>query len=421
MTADASALWAKYDTQMRGRAPEVFGVVTERDGPLVRTHYGTHGVVDHRDLSAVGDLAALVRRTREEFARRVEPVTWKVYSHDGPRLAEALLDAGFAPGTPRSLLVAEVADLPSTDAKLRDYWLGLPYRDQERLRRLVEAAPEQRRPVSELEHDMDILSLWRHSRPADLVWSERVEGTEFSAVDAITRPLPELLHAAADRARQARAPRTASRYLVAEASGDLVPVHLAAGFHAVAEVTPYRWAPPGEPARERPVRTLFSDPEHGALFRRFEQRFEVTYETADKGVTEPPGSVTWHMDAIDDWRDPLCREVEAVITRGLRARTRPGDRLYQLKWYVNGTVVDPARVGGPGRHPWVSYSYLPDENVIQVTGDLRMGTYGDHRERSLCVFGAELVAEVEEELTGLLGTVLRRDGQPVGNVWTFGP
>ncbi|MGW7302799.1 DUF2716 domain-containing protein [Streptomyces sp. NPDC054829] len=421
MTADAAALWGTYDTQMRGRAPEVFGVVTERDGPLVRVHYGTHGVVDHQDLSAVGDLAGLVRRTREEFARRGEPVTWKVHSHDGPRLAETLLAAGFTPGTPRSLLVAEVADVPSTDVKPRDYWLGLPYGDQERLRRLIEAAPEQRRPVSELEHGMDILSVWRLSRPVDLVWSEKVEGTEFSAIDAITRPLPELLHAAADRARQAWAPQAPSRYLVAEAGGDLVPVHLAAGFHEVAEVTPYRWAPPGEPARERPVRTLFGEPEHKALRRRFEQRFEVTYETADQGITEPPGSVTWHMDAVDDWRDPLCREVEAVIARGLRARTRPGDRLYVLKWYVNGTVLDPARVGGPGRHPWVGYSYLPDENVIQVTGDLRMGTYGDFRERSLCVFGAELVAEVEEALTELLGTVLRRDGRPVGNVWTFGP
>jgi hypothetical protein len=37
------------------------------------------------------------------------------------------------------------------------------------------------------------------------------------------------------------------------------------------------------------------------------------------------------------------------------------------------------------------------------------------------VFGPDLVAEVEAELTALLGTVLRRDGRPVGNVWSFGP
>ncbi|WAZ25608.1 DUF2716 domain-containing protein [Streptomyces cinnabarinus] len=421
MTADASALWAMYDTQIRGRVPEVFGVVAERDGPLVRVHYGTHGVVDHGGLSEVEDLAVLVRRSQEDFAERVEPVTWKAYSHDGPRLAQALLDAGFTTGTPRSLLMADVADVPTTDVELRTYWAGLPPKDQERIRRLAEAAPEQRRPVSELEFDMDVLSLWDHHRLLDLVWLEKVHGTDFSSIGAISGPRPELLHAAAAWAGRRVWSRPSARYVVAEASGDLVPVHLAAGFQEIAEVTTYRWAPPGEPARERPSKQLFSDPEHDEIWQRFEKRFEVTYETAYDGIAEPPGSVTWHMEAVEHWRDPLLRRVEAAIARGLKACGRRGDRLYRLKWYINGTVCDPTRVGGPGQPPWPGYSYLTDENVIQVSGDLRMGTYGNFREESLCVFGAELVAEVEEELTELLGTVLRRDGRPVGNVWTFGP
>ncbi|MGV9454913.1 DUF2716 domain-containing protein [Streptomyces sp. NPDC003635] len=406
---------------MRARAPEVFGVVTERDGPLARVHYGTHGVVDHADLSEVDDLAGLVRRTREIFAGRVEPVTWKVYSHDGPRLARALLAAGFTAGTPRSLLVADIADVPTTDVEPRTYWAGLPHADQDRILRLAQAAPEQRRPVSELEHGMDVLSLWRHARPVDLVWLEKAHGTDFSSIGGITRPLPALLHAAAAWAGRQVWAQPPARYLVAEASGDLVPVHLAAGFHEVAEVTTYRWEPPAEPARERPARLLFSEPEHDAIWRRFEQRFEVTYESAYDGIAEPPGSVTWHTEAVEDWRDPLLRQVEAVIARGLRACGRRGDRLYRLKWYINGSVCDPTRVGGPGQPPWPGYAYLPDENVIQVTEDLRMGTYGNFVEASLCVFGADLVAEVEEDLTRLLGTVLRRDGRPVGNVWTFGP
>lgn len=421
MTDDASALWAKYDTQVRGRVPEEFGVVAERDGPLVRVHYGTHGVVDHRDLSAVDDLTGLVRRTQEDFAERVEPVTWKVYSHDGPRPAQALLAAGFTAGRPRSLLVADVADVPATDVELRTYWAGLPPSDQDRLLRLAEAAPEQRRPVSELEHGMDILSLWRHARPVDLVWLEKVHGTDFTSIGGISGARPELLHAAAAWAAREVWSQPKSRYVVAEAGGELVGVHLWAGFHEVAEVTTYRWAPPGEPARERPARLLFSQPEHDEIWRRFEKRFEVTYETAYDGFAEPPGSVTWHTEDIESRQDPLLREVEAVIARGLRARARRGDRLYRLKWYINGSVCDPTRVGGAGQPPWPGYSYLPDENVIQVTEDLRMGTYGNFVEESLCVFGADLVAEVEEELTELLGRVLRRDGRPAGNVWTFGP
>lgn len=50
-----------------------------------------------------------------------------------------------------------------------------------------------------------------------------------------------------------------------------------------------------------------------------------------------------------------------------------------------------------------------------------MGTSGNWREASLCVFGEELLAHVDEELTALLGTVLRRGGRPTGNVWSFGP
>ncbi|MGW0593783.1 DUF2716 domain-containing protein [Streptosporangium sp. NPDC002607] len=100
----------------------------------------------------------------------------------------------------------------------------------------------------------------------------------------------------------------------------------------------------------------------------------------------------------------------AVVERdGPLARTRHG---------AHGTV-DPTLVGGPGQPRWTSYAYLVDEHVVQVTKNLRMGTFGNWREASLCVFGDELLAHVDEELTDLLGIVLRRGGRPVGNVWSF--
>ncbi|MEV0170425.1 DUF2716 domain-containing protein [Streptomyces sp. NPDC050803] len=397
--------------------PELWGVVVDADGPLVRLHYGTHGVVDHKDLSGVDDLAALVRRQQEIFAARVEPVTWKVYSHDGPRLPEALLAAGFTPGPQRSLLLADVADVPAPDTEVRDDW----HNDREKARLLADAAPAQRTPLSEQEGFTAVLTGRRHGRLVDLVWVEHIPGTDFASIGGISAPRPDLVRAAAAWAAKGNYSVPRLRYVVAEASGDLVPVHLAAGFHEVAEVTTYRWAPPGEPARDRPATNRIPEAEHNAIWKRFEERFEVTYATAYDGIAEPPGSVTWHTAALEHSRDPLLTEVEAVIARGLRACGRPGDRLYRLKWYINGTRCDPTRVGGPGQLPWPCYAYLTDENVIQVTEDLRMGTYGNWMEESLCVFGADLVAEVEEDLTRLLGTVLRRDGRPVGNVWTFGP
>ncbi|MFJ8105959.1 DUF2716 domain-containing protein [Streptomyces sp. NPDC096132] len=433
----AEELLSVHDDRLRGRVPRElpwgpWGAVAEEDGPVVRVHYGTHAVVEHRDLSGV-DLPDLVRRQQEVCAARVEPVEWKVYSHDTPALARALVEAGFTAGPARCLLVADIADVPAPEdpSAVRSRWLGLTHAEREPVRSSAAAAPGQRRPLRELEADgiaraaeaeMEVLVVERHGRPVDEVWLERVPGTDFASIGGITGPRPELLHAAARWAGRGQWGRYPARYLVAEAGGELVDVHLGAGFHRTAEVTTYRWAPPGEPARERPAKQLLDDPEHDEIWKRFENHFEVTYATAYDGIAEPPGSVTWHMAAVDHTRrDPLLAEVEKVIARGLRACGRPGDRLYRLKWYIGGARYDPTRVGGPGRPPWLGCSYLIDENVVQVTADLRMGTYGNFREESLCVFGADLVAEVEEQLTELLGTVLRRDGRPAGNVWTFGP
>ncbi|MFJ1567237.1 hypothetical protein [Streptomyces erythrochromogenes] len=49
---DAGGVLARCDGQVRGRvdAYPPPGAVIERDGPFVRTHYGTHGTVDHGPL-----------------------------------------------------------------------------------------------------------------------------------------------------------------------------------------------------------------------------------------------------------------------------------------------------------------------------------------------------------------------------------
>ncbi|MEV1249472.1 DUF2716 domain-containing protein [Nonomuraea sp. NPDC050022] len=92
---------------------------------------------------------------------------------------------------------------------------------------------------------------------------------------------------------------------------------------------------------------------------------------------------------------PLTAPQHAVRTPRC-ASARPGDRLYRLKWHISGSRTDPLRAGGPGQPRWASYAYLIDEHVIQVTDDLRMGTFGYWREASLCVFGEELLAHVDE-------------------------
>lgn len=102
------------------RLPPV-GAVIERDGPIVRTHYGTHGEVSHGPLPD-GDLDALVARQVEAFARRNEPVVWPVYG-DGP-LAGVLLAAGFTPDPERSVLVCPIGTDTTALPRIGDDWPG---------------------------------------------------------------------------------------------------------------------------------------------------------------------------------------------------------------------------------------------------------------------------------------------------------
>lgn len=100
---EQAGVWGAYAAQVRGRVPEWAppGAVVEQDGPLVRTHYGTHGTVGHRPLTHIGrgELAELVRRQQEAFGARSEPVEWKAYGADPSALAEELEAAGFAHST----------------------------------------------------------------------------------------------------------------------------------------------------------------------------------------------------------------------------------------------------------------------------------------------------------------------------------
>lgn len=77
---------------------------------------------------------------------------------------------------------------------------------------------------------------------------------------------------------------------------------------------------------------------------------------------------------------------------------------------------------GPARQPrWPGIAYPDGDYYLYLTADLRLGTFGHPWEDSLCVFGDELLTEVEEDLTALLGTVMRRAGRNIGTTWSFGP
>ncbi|WP_235854588.1 DUF2716 domain-containing protein [Nonomuraea aridisoli] len=169
--------------------------------------------------------------------------------------------------------------------------------------------------------------------------------------------------------------------------------------------------------RRRPGRLPGEGRVHGRLGRFDEQfAFKPDYHLYP-AVTEPPASVTWHLGA----GRAVAAELDRIVRRGLLACVRPGEPLCFLNWHHQGYRFDPRRVGGPGQPFWPRTAYPDGDYYLYVTADLRLGTFGHPWEESLCVFGADLLAEVEADLTALLGTVMRRGGRNVGNIWTIGP
>ncbi|MFI7614707.1 DUF2716 domain-containing protein [Nonomuraea terrae] len=128
-------------------------------------------------------------------------------------------------------------------------------------------------------------------------------------------------------------------------------------------------------------------------------------------------SVTWHLGT----GHAIAGELDRLVRRGLLACVRPDEPLYFLDWNHQGYRFDPHRVGGPGRPFWPGTAYPDGDYYLYVTADLRLGTFGHPWEESLCVFGADLLAEVEAGLTALLGPVMRRGGRNAGDIWTIGP
>ncbi|WP_204366600.1 DUF2716 domain-containing protein [Nocardiopsis prasina] len=426
-----------YDTHLRGHlpSPSQTGAVHLRDphldgARLVRTHYGTHGVVDHGPLPTRTDLPALVARQRDRFDAHSEPAQWLTHAHDPPALAEALDAAGFTPGPERSVLVAELDDLPTTqpppDERLREN----DRVSARAVRRLAAGSGPHRRPLAEHEADGSAfenrtLTLVNGAHVRAASWATLRTGTPFVVLEGMTAPRPEFLGEWARHASSGRVlplwwvwTQAESRLMSAEvdpaAQPDLLELLLASGFHQVTTVRTHTWTPDGTPAATRPVTELNDDPEHDDLWDRFTNRFFFAPSaTVFPGIVEPTPSVTWSVRAVAGDPERLA-ELNRVMRRALAASVPEGEHLYSLDWQHVGRRYDPRRVGGEEqpRHP--AHTVPDGDYHINLARDLRLGTFGhpwEHGEGTLCVFGQELLTESEADLHRLLGPPLRRDGQ----------
>ncbi|GAB3476319.1 DUF2716 domain-containing protein [Amycolatopsis cihanbeyliensis] len=417
----------RFDRQVRARVREEppAGSVVEWDGRVARTHFGTHGTVTHPDLPEDG-LDELVWRQARAFADRGEPAEWKVYAHGTPvDLGDRLLSAGFTAGWTRQVLIADLAAVTLEGGLPRGVVIK---ENHKQLPDLVGATGPHRASLVELvadgpepSGDLHTAAMMRDGRVLAAGWVELLEDTDFAAIGGMIAPEPAILSILCAWARQPPDLRLAGKtYVLAEADGALAALLTSAGFLPITDVTSFHLSPPEPPARERPV-VHIGDVEYKRVWDRFDADFRFNPGVPSMpAIAEPQASVTWHLGVLLDGGEQAVDQLRRIVERGLRACTEPGEDLYWLDWNHPGCRFYPARVGGQGQPPWPGDAYPNGDYYIYITPDFRLGTFGHPWEHSLCVFGDSLLAEIEHDLTELLGTVMRRGGHNIGNVQHFG-
>lgn len=258
MPTDAELL-AAYDDQLRGVAETHAAIRTASLGPLTLGVYrGGAGFVTYRDLGGadadgVRDLVArAVRHLAEDPEVRL--IEWKTRAHDAaPGLHEALLDHGFAPQEPESIMIG-AAELLALDLPLPDGVVLRRLEDPADVRAASAMADEMfGDPVSEARFD-DLLGrialgaeLWAAEAEGAIVSTGRLEpvpGTSFAGIwGGATRPewRRRGIYRALTAARARSALRLDKRWINSDSTEYSRPILERSGFSRVSATTPYEW------------------------------------------------------------------------------------------------------------------------------------------------------------------------------------
>ena len=124
MHEQAAQLLQAYDAQLRERSEMTGTTSYDRDGPLWRGRFDSHGHVTYRSLDGYlgEDLDDLIMRTLEHFASdpHITTVEWKSRGHDAPAdLPQRLVHHGFHPQEQETVMVGEARHL-AQDVRLPD-------------------------------------------------------------------------------------------------------------------------------------------------------------------------------------------------------------------------------------------------------------------------------------------------------------
>ncbi len=256
---DAEALLSAYDHQLRGEAETTGASGRFLLGPLaVGVFAGDRGFISYRDLGGLqGDaLRALVREVTERLAAdpSIAEIEWKTRGHDRAEgLHEALVDAGYEPQEPESIMIG-AAELLALDLPLPADVTLRAVTELDDVRRASFAAdrafgeePNEARALETLQRIGEGDEMWVAEVAGEIVCTGRlspVAGTEFAGIwggatreDQRRRGIYRALTAA--RAKSAVA--LGVRYINSDSTEYSRPILERSGFLKVSTTTPYEW------------------------------------------------------------------------------------------------------------------------------------------------------------------------------------
>lgn len=254
-------LLAAYDAQLRTEAETPNAVAVARLGPLrLVTFAGGRGFVTYRDL-AQADAQTIrhwVRETVVHYQRdpSITRVEWKTRGHDrAPGLHDALLDNGFIPDDPESIMIGEAralaADVPvPAGVELRRVTAEADVRAMCAMVGAVFGDPQSDDVADALLHRLtfdDGMELWVAQNEGQIIGAGRLEpvpGSEFAGIwGGATKPewRGRGIYRALTAARARSALKAGKTLMHSDSTEYSRPILERSGMVRVSTTTPYRW------------------------------------------------------------------------------------------------------------------------------------------------------------------------------------
>ncbi len=256
-----ASLLTAYDEQLRTDAETPSAAAVTRLGPLrLVTFPGGRGFVTYKDLAGA-DGQAIQRLVAEAVAhyRRdpaIDRVEWKTRGHDhAPGLHDALLNNGFTPDEPESIMVGDAHALAVDVAvpagvQLRRVTTEADVRAMCAMQGVAFGDPDSDEVADALLRRLtfdDGMELWVAERQGQMIGAGRLEpvrGSQFAGIWG-GATLPEWrglgIYRALTAARAKSALRAGKTLIHSDSTEYSRPILERSGLVRVSTTTPYRW------------------------------------------------------------------------------------------------------------------------------------------------------------------------------------